>query len=216
MARLSPDNEEDATMGELAVEAAGLVPPHIDLSDEEIVGAMREMAGYIDVTARDLREIYRRAYPRAVERSLRGLRAGELMRIGTRPAHTQMALLDAARLLVEQSVRSLPVVDDGGRVVGVLAEADFLHQLHAGSTLQLLLRLLEEPSAVDSAPCGSSVSLAMRSPAVTVTVDAGFRAIASAFARHSGSSMPVVDAEGGLLGMLVRRDFASACAGSVR
>ncbi len=203
-------------MGEIAVEVAGLGAQCVDLSDDAIVGALREMPGYIDVTVGDLREIYRRAYPRAVEQSLSGLRARDLMRIGVRPARPDMALVDAARLLAEQGVCSLPVVDDSGRVVGLFAKADLLHRLHAGSTLQLLLRVIDDSSSVDRAALAVTVSNVMRSSTVTVTEDAGFQAIAAAFAQDGISSMPVISKEGRLLGILDRQRLEAVFLGQSR
>jgi CBS-domain-containing membrane protein len=215
MAESSRDSAEGKYMGEMAVEVAGFRAQCVDLSDDAIVGALREMPGYIDVTVGDLREIYRRAYPRAVEQSLRGLRARDLMRIGVRPARPDMALVDAARLLAEQAVCSLPVVDDSGRVVGLFATADLLHRLHAGSTLQLLLRLIDDSSSVDRAALAVSVSNVMRSSAVAVTEDAGFQVIAAAFAQDGISSMPVTDARGRLLGILDRERLDAVLLGNV-
>ena len=51
----------------------------------------------------------------------------------------------------------------------------------------------------------------MTAPAVTVTTNAGFREIVSAFHAHEGRSMPVVDADGKLQGLLLRKDFVKAC-----
>ena len=47
----------------------------------------------------------------------------------------------------------------------------------------------------------------MTSPAITVTWDAGFREIISAFHLHTGRSMPVVDDQGRLQGLLLLKDF---------
>jgi CBS-domain-containing membrane protein len=174
------------------------------------------MPGYIDVTVGDLREIYRRAYLGAVEQSLRGLCARDLMRIGIRPVRPDMPLVDAARLLAEQGVCSLPVVDDSDRVVGFFAEADFLHRQHAGSTLQLLLRFIDDSSSVDRAALALTVSNVMHSSAVTVTEDAGFQAIAAAFAQAGTSSMVVANAEGRLLGILDRECLGAVFVGQSR
>jgi CBS domain-containing protein len=43
---------------------------------------------------------------------------------GSTPAH------QAAALMIEQKLRSLPVVDDAGRLVGIITETDFLSVAH--------------------------------------------------------------------------------------
>jgi CBS-domain-containing membrane protein len=205
-------------MGEIGeVGETPLAPPwlrahRIDLSDDELVGAMRELQGYVDVSVGDLREIYRRAYPRAVERSLRGIRARDLMRMGARPASAGMTVAAAAGLLVEQGLSSLPVVDGDGKVVGSFAESDLLHGLHAGSALQLLLRLVDDPASVDGSRWTAAVSTVMRSIPATIGADAGLGTIDAAFRAGDGPSLAVVDAAGNLLGVLSRQDFLDACA----
>ena len=43
---------------------------------------------------------------------------------------------EAIRLLGERDVSALPVVDDGGNVVGVISEADLLHRQEIGTEKQ--------------------------------------------------------------------------------
>ena len=196
-------------MIEAVAQMTGLAASRVELTDDAIIGALREMPGFIDVTVRDLREIYRRAYPRAVAQSLRSLGARDLMRIGVRPARPDMALVDAARSLVEQGVCNLPVIDGSERVIGSFAEADFLHRLHAGTTLQLLLRLIDDASTVDCTAFSLPVSAVMRTALVTLTEDAGCQAIVAAFVQHGGDSIPVTNAEGRLRGILYRECLAA-------
>jgi len=118
--------------------------------------------------------------------------------------------IEAARLLAEQGRKSLPVVDVDGCVIGMLTETDFLRRLKAKTFLDLLLRLVADDSVFTHRWHETPVSEVMISPAVTVTVDAGFREIVSAFRVHRGRSMPVVDMRGRLQGLLLRKDFVHA------
>jgi CBS-domain-containing membrane protein len=199
-------------MAEMALSLAELTPVGIDLPDDDLVGAMREIPGYIDVTVADLREIFRRAYPRAVERKVRGLRAGDLMRPATGALRPEMAAIDGAALLAAQGVQSLPVVDDAGCVVGVFSEADFARRLNGATALEVLLRLLRTPGTVDPAVRSLPVSDAMRPPVVTVTESAGASAMLAALARQPGGCIPVTTADGRLCGVLRRQDLAYALA----
>jgi len=185
--------------------------PDLELSDEDILDAMRRIPGYIDITTSDFREVYRLAHTHALERLFAGIRAGSLMRLGARPLRADARMDEAARLLVEQGLKSLPVVDDAGRVIGVLTETDFLRRLHADSFLELLLRLLGEPGTLGHRCHETPVAAAMTAPAVTVAEDAGFRQILAAFRAHPGRSMPVTGADGRLRGILLRKDFITQC-----
>jgi CBS-domain-containing membrane protein len=100
----------------------------VDISDEDVVAAMRAMRGYIDITPADFRQIYQVAYALAKERMLNALKAADIMR---RPVHAIAAgadLIAAATLLAEKGVSGAPVIDGDGRIVGVLSEKDFLRK----------------------------------------------------------------------------------------
>jgi CBS-domain-containing membrane protein len=184
--------------------------PELELSDEDILDAMRHIPGYLDITTADFRAIYHLAHRHALDRLFRHVNAGRLMRTGIEPLGTDTRLDDAARLLASQRRKSLPVVDTDGRVVGVLTETDFLRRLKADTFLELLLRLVADGGSFTHRCHETPVSEAMSAPAVTIPVDAGFLEIISAFHTHEGRAMPVVDAQGRLQGLLLRKDFFKA------
>lgn len=187
----------------------------LELSDEDILDAMRHIPGYIDITTSDFREVYHLAHSHALERLFDSIRAGNLMRVGVRPLRPDMKMDEAARLLVQQEFKSLAVVDDAGCVIGVLTESDFLRRLRSVSCLDLLLRLVEDPAHFSHRCHETPVAEAMTAPAVTVTEGAKFRQILAAFRTHSGRSMPVTDAEGRLRGILLRKDFITKCGADI-
>ncbi len=184
--------------------------PELELSDEDILDAMRHIPGYLDITTADFRAIYHLAHRHALDRLFRHVTAGRLMRTGIEPLRPDTRLDEAARLLASQRRKSLPVVDTDGKVVGVLTETDFLRRLKADTFLELLLRLVADGGSFTHRCHETPVSEAMSAPAVTIPVDAGFLAIVSAFHTHEGRAMPVVDAQGRLQGLLLRKDFFKA------
>jgi len=189
--------------------------PELDLSDDDILEAMRRVPGYLDISTSDFRELYQLAHAHALERYFRHVRAGRLMRVGIEPLHPELHMDEAARSLARQGLKSLPVVDAGERVVGVLTETDFLRRLNADTFLALLLRLLEDAGSFGHRCHETLVGTAMTTPVVTVPEDAGFGEIVAAFATHEGRSMPVVGADGRLRGLLLRKDFLGACGGDL-
>lgn len=184
--------------------------PSIDLSDEDIVDAMQHIPGYLDITTGDFREVYEFAHRHAADRLLGGLRADRLMRTGVEPLPPGMMLDEAARKIVESGYKSLPVVDEAGRVIGVLTETDFLCRLKAATFLELLLRMINDTCEVSHRCHETPVREAMTAPAIAVRPQAGFRQIIAAFRQHAGRSMPVVDEGDRLVGMLLRKDFLEA------
>jgi CBS domain-containing membrane protein len=186
-------------------------PYEMELSDEDILAAMANISGYLDITTEDFRALYHLAHQRAVARMFAHIRADRLMRRGVDPLAPDLPLAEAARLLVRGGIMALPVADAEGRVLGMLTEADFFRRLHVDSFLELILRLLEDPSGFTHRFHETTVREAMTSPAVTLPEDASFREIAAAFHQHEGRATPVVDGAGRLRGLLLRRDFIGAC-----
>lgn len=186
--------------------------PELELSDEDILDAMQRIPGYLDITTEDFRAIYHVAHAHALERLFGGIRAGELMRRDIEPLHAAMDLAEAARVMVRQGCKALPVVDGENRVTGILTETDYLRWLGTDSLLGLLLPAATGRAADPAAALRTdTVGAAMTAPVVSVGRDAGVGAIVSAFHRHHGHHMPVVDADERLCGLLSRKQFLAAC-----
>ncbi len=183
----------------------------IELTDADILDAMRHIPGYLDITTEDFREIYHLAHRHALERLFDGISAARLMRTGITPLTPELTLDRALRQLADSGYRGLPVTDAAGRVTGMLTETDFLRRLQAKNFPDLLLRLIDSSFALAHRCHETPVSAAMTAPAVTVGMDAGLHEIMQAFGRHPGRSMPVVDGEGRLAGLLLRKDFIASC-----
>ncbi|MCG6932688.1 MAG: CBS domain-containing protein [Gallionella sp.] len=184
--------------------------PEMELTDGDILDAMQHIPGYLDISTDDFRTIYHLAHRHALDRLFGNFRAASLMRTGITPLHPGMPLDEAAKAMVESGYKALPVVDADGRVTGMLTENDFLRRLNVDTFLQLLLSMLDEKFELKHRCHETPVSKAMAAPAVTVRENAGFAETIAAFRRHKGRSMPVVDGDGRLLGLLLRKDFLSA------
>lgn len=192
---------ESASTGEL---------PELELSDADILDAMRHIPGYIDISTTDFRAIYHLAHAHALTRLFGAIKVERLMRTGIEPLTPELALGAAARSIVRQGLKGLPVVDNEGGVIGMLTETDFLRRLQAGSLIELLLRSIEKPEGFDHSCHETPVRDAMTAPAVSVLEGGGFADMIAAFHRHDGRGMPVVDGRGHLRGMLLRKDFIAA------
>ena len=196
----------DSTKGDAADDEAS----EIELTDADILDAMQHIPGYLDITTEDFRTIYHLAHRHAVERLLGNIRAGNLMRTGIEPLLGDMPLDEAAKALVRSGYKALPVVDETGCVIGMLTETDFLRRLKADTFLELLLRMLDDAFEFKHRCHETPVRAAMTTPVITVSSDAGVREVIGAFHKHDGRSIPVVESDGRLLGLLLRKDFFAA------
>jgi len=204
---MADDNELDLH----ALHAGGDDLPELELSDEDILDAMQHISGFLDISTEDFREIYHLAHRHAVERLLGRIRAGRMMRKGIEPLQPDIMLDEAAAIMARQGTKCLPVVDADNRVIGMLTETDFLRRMHADTFLELLLRLVEDVESFSHDCHDTSVQEAMSTTPAVVDEQAGFFTIIKAFRAHDGRAMPVVDAQGRLRGLLLRKEFVDAC-----
>lgn len=208
----NPEPEQDHTQAPLG-EATGdpiadIIP---ELTEDDIAGAMRDIAGYLDISPQDFRELYRASATHALARLAGNPMARSLMRTGGPALEPHQYLPEAVSQMASHGVKSAAVVDRTSKVIGILTESDVLRQLKVSSALALLVRLSEEPEAIQQCCSRVRVDAVMTSPAQTLRVDATLREMAAAFHRHGGRSMPVVDIAGRLLGMLARKDLIHSC-----
>jgi len=104
------------------------------------------------------------------------------------------SLKEAARLLVERRVSGLPVVDAGGRVVGVVSETDVVACEAGGSRV--------------------TVRDAMSAPAITIGPERPLVSAAELMVGESVDRLPVTEADGRLVGIVTRADLVRAFARS--
>lgn len=182
----------------------------IELSDEDIQDAMRHLEGYVDVFADDFRVIYHFAHRHALQRITASVNAQSLMRKDIARLSPDMMLDTAARVIAASPYKGLPVIDDRGAVLGMLTETDFLKHLQVNTFLELLLNMFDDSYALAHRCHETAVREAMTMPAVCVKGDADFRTIFRAFHQHKGRSLPVIDTNGHLQGLLLRKDFLGA------
>lgn len=202
MTELLPEDPAGRHLGEETTE--------IELTDDDILDAMQHISGYLDISTEDFREIYHLAHRHALGRMFVGMSARRLMRSPIPVLQPDTTLDIAARTIAGSGYKGLPVADDGGQVLGMLTETDFLKRLKTETFLELLLKLLDDSFEFTHRCHETKVSTAMTQPAVTIAPDAGFVEMLEAFHRHGGRSMPVVGDDGRLLGLLLRKDFLAA------
>lgn len=121
---------------------------------------------------------------------------------------TDTPFKEVARILERRDVSAVPVVDDGGRVLGVVSEADLLVKqgtqdpMHSRSPLA---RLLNRRAARLIA--ATTAAQLMTAPAITINAETTVARAARLLTRKNIKRLPVVDAEGTLLGIVSRKDL---------
>ena len=121
-------------------------------------------------------------------------------------ADRNMSYKQTAKLMTDQRVSAIPVVAKGGRVVGVVSEADVLRKAERrpwrrGSRLSGRVR--RDRAKARARTAGQLMS----SPAITIHPDASLSAAARLMNAHHMRRLPVVNAVGDLIGIVSRRDL---------
>lgn len=128
----------------------------------------------------------------------------------------QMTVAEAAELLISSSNTSLPVVDEGMRLVGVLSEVDIL-RLSLPRYADLIGDLSFLPPEADFVSPEKLRTLTEvtvgevmhREPLYTVREDSPLAEAALLMVQHRLGRLPVVE-EGRLIGAISRRDVLRA------
>lgn len=116
-----------------------------------------------------------------------------------------------AKVIAEQleagQVSAMPVVDDDGRVVGVVSEADLLHKITYQDDVSDWPRFLRRHRADRAKAEAASAGTLMSSPAVTIGPGASVVEAAALMEQHHVKRLPVIDDIGDLIGIVSRRDL---------
>jgi CBS domain-containing protein len=121
------------------------------------------------------------------------------------------SLKEAARLMVGHHVSGLPVIDTSGKLAGILTEGDFLRReadrdrKHRASLLRVLFG-----DGGEAALRAGTVGEAMTRNVVTISPDATIGEAARVMASRKVKRLPVVDADGEMVGIISRADVVSA------
>ena len=173
------------------------VQPVDAIEDQDIDAALAEYGEALDVTRDDLAAIVHDAEHHAAERRARRLHAGDIAVPPLAHLRPEMALADARVQLLAHRIPSLPVVDEEGRLLGILTQARLLQAASEQEArtigawaLDVLGRRRAAERVSDLITTGIAVD-AMQ-PAAEV---------AALAARHGLARVPVIDASGMLLGM---------------
>ena len=183
----------------------------VNISEQDVVKAMQRIDGYIDITPGDFKEVYQVAYSLAINRLLDSLVAGNIM---TKPVlflEQDMALVSAAHLLAKKQISGGPVVDQDGRVVGVVSEKDFLKEMGFGETpsfMQIATHCLNSKSCMIGRLHHKTVGDIMTIPPITAGSEITIGAISTLFAEQQINRLPIVNDEGQPIGIVTRTDLA--------
>jgi CBS-domain-containing membrane protein len=183
-------------------------PRSCEISDEDLRAALKELKAYVDITEEDLKRIYAIALRHAEQRVTRRVSVRDLMTRKVIRIQADATFNEVTNLLSEHRISGLPVVDEDDRVIGVITEADILSMagLRKEHTFKDIIRhILGEPPSGPKE--GKRLRDVMSSPAITIGPEADIREAALRLDEKRIKSLPVVDEQGRLIGVISRADI---------
>ncbi len=132
-------------------------------------------------------------------------KAADLMSSPAITSRTTEPVFSVAQLMLESGVSGVPVLDAGGRPVGMVSDGDLLGRRGDGRLspwLEMLAKRSPPPESALERPVGEVMS----APLITISLNASVRDIAETFKAHRIKRLPVLDGEG-LVGVVSRADL---------
>ena len=188
----------------------GWVPPvEMALSEADIRAAMEAVPAYLDITAADFREIYHLAFEHALQRLSQAIRVRNLLERGVVTVLPDTPLPEVTALMIRHRISGMPVVDDTGRVVGIVSEHDFVTHARQEDDRTVIEVLPAESDGEAHAYAHVAADIMTRDVA-TLDEDTPLPAIATAFRQRKVNRLPVTDGEGRLKGIVSRWDLVQS------
>ncbi len=98
----------------------------VGISSRDLDDALEELGGFVDVTRPELERIILATERHAVQRSLGGLTAARVMSRDVQFATPQTTLQQAWKQLSGHHLKNLPVLDESGKLVGIVSLSDLV------------------------------------------------------------------------------------------
>lgn len=183
----------------------------IELSENDIYEAMKDIRGYLDVTPADLKELYKFAYRHAWNRITRHIKASDIMTRKVLSVERTTTIKETAELMAEHDIYGVPVIDSDGKVSGVISEKDFLSRLGIKGKVHFVSVI----AACATRACyeiilSQNAEDIMTAPAITVREETTAGEISNIMAEKNINRVPVTDSEGKLIGIVSRSDIVRA------
>lgn len=144
------------------------------------------------------------------------MRARDVMVAPVITARPNASVKSVAETFVRHQISAVPVVDDKGKLVGIISEGDLLHRAEAGTEKQRAwwLRVFIGPEALADEYVKAharKISDAMTRQVVTASPETPLHEIAALLEKHSIKRVPIVK-NGQLVGVVSRANLVQAMA----
>lgn len=132
----------------------------------------------------------------------------------------QTPLKEAIQILAEKRISGLPVIDDAGKLVGIISETDLMWQETSVTPPAYIMILdsviyLQNPGTYERdlhKALGQTVGEVMSKNPVAISPQKSLKEAAQLIQNHKVQRLPVLDNGGNVIGILTRGDIIRAMA----
>ena len=181
----------------------------IDISDDDILAAMKEIGGYLDISFGDFKELYHIACSHALKRLMQSVKARDIMTKKVVYVYKQTSSREIAKVMAKNNVSGIPVIDDGEQVVGIISENDFLSRMgkkEIKSFMNIIALCLEDKGCLAMPISNQNAEDIMTSPVITANEETPVSDIVNLFAQKNINRVPILSQDKKLVGIVSRED----------
>jgi len=147
------------------------------------------------------------------------MKARDVMTLGVYTVKPTTSVKDVARLFMQRRISAVPVVDDQGKIIGIVSEGDLLHRSEISTQrrhpwwLDLMVRdeVLDAEEYIKAH--AKQVADIMTRNVITAETDTPLQEIAEILAKYTIKRVPIVR-DGRLVGIVSRANLVQAIATS--
>ena len=180
------------------------------ISNEDIIRAMKQIPGYLDITPSDFMEVYHVAFEHAMARLKNAIKTDQIMTRNVITVQEDASLMEVINKMADNEISGLPVLKNDQTVSGVISEKDFLKQMNDDkkpSFMRVVLHCIETTGCIAAGFNNLVASDIMSSPSVTTSPQTPVMEAASIMDQKNINRIPVIDDQLKLVGIIARSDI---------
>ena len=184
----------------------------LGINTDDLESALGDFNSYLNISEKDLTEIYGYAQQKAYSRKFGEIRCADIMSKDVKSVEYATELEEAWALLRLHKVKLLPVVDNNNRVIGILSLVDYLKRAnlktYEGFAERLVSFVKRTPGLTSAKP--ENVGHIMAKPAFTVNENELIATLVPLLSDKGLHHIPVVNNEAKLVGIVTQSDLIAA------
>ncbi len=184
-----------------------------DLTDQDVLEAMLEIEGYLDISVQDFRELYGRAMKLAKKRFLRTTPVKDIMQSSVTCIQETAAFEQILQTLASNAVSGIPVLNENNELVGVVSEKDIFNKLtgkNGSSFWTVLSGCFHSNRCMMKTISSIQAKDIMTAPVISILDTASVRDALALYRDKKVNRLPVINEEGTLVGIITRTDILRA------